>query len=85
MVVLFLPHNGKKGKSHMASHGSDGFDGSGSWFNRPARAFPAQIWLAAHYGFRLPPLRVAPQHQPGRRPFPAQVWLATQRGKVARR
>ncbi len=49
--------------------GSDGFDGS--WFDRPAR-----VWLEAHYGFRLPPLRYASSHQQGRRAFPAQVWVA---------
>ncbi len=65
----------------MGSSGSDGFgSGSGPWFSRPARPFPAKVWVQAHYGFTLPPLRLAAQHRQGRRAFPAQVWLA-QRAK----
>ncbi len=64
-------------------NGSDGSDGSGSgpWSNRPARPFPAQVWLEAHYGFRLPPLRLSPHRQTGRRAFPAQVWLAARHAR----
>ena len=47
------------------------------WYNRPARPFPALIWVMQRYGFRLPPLRFyPPASQPeGTRPFPAKVWL----------
>jgi hypothetical protein len=55
-------------------NGSDD-SGSGSWFTRPPRPFPAQVWLEARYGFRVPPLRLSPHRQTRRRAFPAQVWL----------
>ena len=28
------------------------------WYNRPARPFPAKVWLEARYFFRLPPLGI---------------------------
>ena len=51
------------------------------WFNRPARPFPALVWMQQRYGFRVPPLRFyPPADQPdGPRPFPAKVWLEQRR------
>jgi hypothetical protein len=74
---------GKKGASCMVSSSPV------PWFNRPAREFPAQVWLAQRYGFTVPPFTfgVSLPQQAGRpagagtsqrRPFPALVWLATQ-------
>jgi hypothetical protein len=63
------------------------------WYNRPARPFPAQVWLEERYRFRiLTPLaarRAAPSAGAEtplwvRRPFPAKVWLeARQRASDA--
>ncbi len=81
MAVPFLPPRGKKGKSHMVSSHSI------PWYNRPARPFPALIWVQQRYGFRLPPLFFAqPAHavvdSMARSPFPARVWLEQrQRGE----
>jgi hypothetical protein len=59
-------------------------NGSGSWYNRPARPFPARVWLATRYPFTVSPsvfARLADEISAppawGRRPFPAKVWLAS--------
>jgi hypothetical protein len=71
MAVPFLPYIGKKGMSRMLS------DSQVPWYDRPPRRFPVHVWLERRYGFRVPPLRYAPQvSQPeGSRPFPARLWL----------
>ncbi len=52
------------------------------WYNRPARPFPANVWLEARYFFRLPPLGISQRPRPGqRRRFPAQVWAEQQVGR----
>ena len=58
-----------------------GSSGAMPWYNRPARPFPALVWVRQRYGFRLPPLRFCPQaDQPeGLRPFPAKVWVEQRR------
>ncbi|HEY7357935.1 MAG TPA: hypothetical protein VH590_15760 [Ktedonobacterales bacterium] len=51
------------------------------WYARPSRPFPALVWLAACYGFRVPrsSLAWAVVHTTSDgvtpRPFPAKVWL----------
>ncbi len=58
------------------------------WFNRPARPFPALVWLGQHYPFVISASIVA--RYPARptdlstpqRPFPALVWVVRQ--QVAR-
>ncbi len=54
------------------------------WYDRPAREFPALIWLGQRYGFRVPRLafaRVVHSASDGvmPRPFPAKVWLEQRR------
>jgi hypothetical protein len=55
------------------------------WYARPARPFPALVWLATRYGFRLPrsSLVWATVHTTSDgvtpRPFPALVWLEQRR------
>jgi len=58
------------------------------WCDRPARPFPARIWLEQRLGFRIPRARLAGQAAPSagaeapvweRRPFPAKVWLEARR------
>jgi hypothetical protein len=73
VVVLFLPHHGKKGKSHMGSSQNI------PWYNRPARPFPALVWLGQQYPFLVSSSVFARQTGSasalaGRR-FPALVWL----------
>jgi hypothetical protein len=72
MAVPFLPYIGKKGKSLMGS------DGAVPWYDRPARAFPAQRWVWQHYGFCVPPLRLRAGPWPAVREFPARRWLRLQ-------
>ncbi len=46
------------------------------WHNRPAREFPAQVWLRQRYGFVVASIvwaRYAPYAGP--REFPAKRWL----------
>jgi len=79
MVVPFsLPLVGKEGASLMVSSRFV------PWHDRPARPFPAQVWLAQRFSFHIKtPLavrRAAPSASAEaplwvRRPFPAKVWL----------
>jgi hypothetical protein len=58
----------------MGSHGSI------PWCNRPAREFPARVWMEERCGFRVLPLHFAGASQPeGRREFPAKRWLRERR------
>jgi hypothetical protein len=75
MAVLSVPHNGKKGESLMLSSPFV------PWYNRPAREFPALVWLRQRYPFLVSPLVFARYRQPRpsdgasqQRPFPAKVW-----------
>ncbi len=54
------------------------------WFNRPARPFPALVWLGQHYPFVVSasvvaryPARPVDLSAPSR-PFPALVWATRQ-------
>jgi hypothetical protein len=65
-------------------------NGSGSWYNAPARPFPAKVWLVTRYSFRVSPAvfarygRSAEGAAPARRAFPALVWLAAQQRGTGR-
>jgi hypothetical protein len=57
-------------------------NGSVPWYDRPARPFPALVWLEKRYPFRVSPLvfsrrlgRLPTPEEMARRPFPALVWL----------
>jgi hypothetical protein len=60
------------------------------WYNRPARPFPALVWLGQHYPFVVSPLVVArlaprpPCSSAPQRPFPALVWVARQHYRLKR-
>ncbi len=56
------------------------------WYLAPARPFPAKVWLADRYPFRIPTPRSAQRQTcpdepavPPRRPFPALAWLEQRR------
>ena len=59
-----------------------------AWYNLPARPFPAKVWLAARFSFRIPTVTPAPQAapaaQPQRRPVPAKVWRERAGGRSRR-
>ena len=58
------------------------------WYASPARPFPAQVWLATRYGFRLPRAACAwaivhtTSDGVTPRPFPAKVWLEQHHRKI---
>jgi hypothetical protein len=69
---VFLPLVGKKGKSHMDSSQVV------PWYNRPARPFPALVWLGQQYPFLISSsafARPAGNATQQRREFPAKVWM----------
>ncbi len=55
--------------------------GAVPWYNRPARPFPALVWLRQRYPFLVPPAALAWQAAepvPARRIFPAKRWALAQ-------